>query len=367
MALTSNAGPLRVALVVLEMPMGGLEKVVVSLANELDRRGVRVKVVVAEKGDTTLLGELSPTISRSVLTGPLPVRMRELRCATAGCVTHLHIWGGKTRPPLRFAASGPVVATYHNSYTRSRLMDRVDVLSSRRIRRVIAVSDYVRDYCLGVGLRSDRLTVIHNGVRPFEQERPDPIEGTHCLAVARLVPQKDYVTMLAGVAHARDLGADIDLSIAGAAEDTAYESALRRTEASLGIGDRVTWLGQLTSGDAVLAARRRASVFLTTSRWEGFSVSVIEAMAAGQAIVASDIPPHREALGDAAAYFDPGDAEGLGQLLAKIADDGPWRAELGRRAFARSSAFSLDTCVTEHLRLYNEVLAESGTRKGKTR
>lgn len=364
--MTGGAVPLRVAFVVLEMPMGGLEKVVVSLANALDRRGVRIRIVVAEKGDTTLLGELSPTIPQFVLTGSLPARMRELRRVTAGFVTHLHIWGGKTRPLIRAMASGPVVATYHNSYARSRLTDWIDVLSSRRIRRVVAVSEYVRKYCLRVGLRQDLLTVIHNGVASPGQDQHEPIEGARCLAVARLVPQKDFGTMLAGVAHARDLGADVELSVLGAAEDTTYESALRSAEAELGIGDRVTWLGEVTSGDTVLAARRRSAVFVTTSRWEGFSLSVIEAMAAGQAIVASDIPPHREALGDAAAYFAPGDAAGLGQLLAKITDDGAWRAELGQRALARASAFSLDKCVAEHLRLYREVLAESGSEEGKT-
>lgn len=349
MAVADEATGLRIAFIVREMPVGGLERVVIGLANALAGSGAQVKVLVMEDGDNNLLGELDSAVRIVVMAGSFWLRARTLYREAKGCVAHVHFSEGRVRPIFRLFLPGPTVVTYHNRYFRPKAFDWADVFCSRAVDVLVAVSDEVRRACLHVGLPEGKLLVIRNGVVPpqhFDGVSPAP---GHCVAVARAVPQKDYRTLLTGFARACTLGAELQLTVIGSGPD---EAELQRLAVALGIGPRVSWLGEVTSAETIHATRRRAPIFLTASRWEGFSLSVLEAMAAGQAVVASDISPHREALGENGVYFAPGDALGMGEALAKLAADQDRQAELGRRGVTRAASFSLENCVAEHVHLY---------------
>lgn len=93
------------------------------------------------------------------------------------------------------------------------------------------------------------------------------------------------------------------------------------------------------SGEAIRAALAEATVYVSSSRSEGFGLPVVEAMNAGCPVVLSDIPAHREVAGDAARYFGPGDDAALTRLLLKLMADDVERERLGERARARAARF----------------------------
>ncbi|MEO3930665.1 glycosyltransferase family 4 protein [Micromonosporaceae bacterium B7E4] len=349
---------LQIAFVLREVPVGGLERAVIGLANGLVDAGHHVKLIVVEDGDNALLDQFHPAVRTIVTSGNLPARLRRLRHEVSGSVAHVQFSEGKARPAFRLMLPGPTVVTYQNRYFRSRIGDWTEVACARAADALVAVSDDVRLYCESIGLPRRKLSVIHNGVAFQAPQRPaarnpDP---HHCLAVARLVPQKDYPTLLRGFAHASSREERLRLTVIGSGSE---EPSLHQLADRLGLDGKLTWLGETNSAAVIDDFRSRAGIFLSASRWEGFSVSLLEAMAHGQAVVASDIAPHREALADDCVYFPVGDPAALGDRILGLAADRARQEKLGMAGRRRAEAFSETASLEKYLALYRRVSAVS--------
>jgi glycosyltransferase involved in cell wall biosynthesis len=93
---------------------------------------------------------------------------------------------------------------------------------------------------------------------------------------------------------------------------------------------------------------------VVTSLGEGFGLPAVEAAACGGPVVLSDIPPHRESLGDAARYFAAGDSAALARELSELLQDAALRRELGERGRRRVSGLSWDRSANVLRRLIDE-------------
>ena len=102
-----------------------------------------------------------------------------------------------------------------------------------------------------------------------------------------------------------------------------------------------------------------ASALAFPSRYEGFGLPVLEAMAHGTPVVAADAASVPEVAGDAALYFAPGDAEGLARELARVLSDRVLVARLSAAGVARAATFSWDRCADETLAIFEGVAAET--------
>lgn len=133
------------------------------------------------------------------------------------------------------------------------------------------------------------------------------------------------------------------------------EGRLRALAAELGLGGRVRFAGEVAE-----AAHRFSAfdVFAAPSRKEGLPLAVIEAMALGVPVVASDIPAHREALGEASLGLVPGTVEGFASGLERVLADAALRAGLGaeNRTRARSEFDARDMLAAVE-GVYKEALA----------
>jgi glycosyltransferase involved in cell wall biosynthesis len=105
----------------------------------------------------------------------------------------------------------------------------------------------------------------------------------------------------------------------------------------------------------------RAAIFVSPARYEPFGLSVLEAAAAGCALLLSDIPTFRELWDGAALFCDPTDHQALHDALAGLCSDGEKRAELQRAARARSRDFPLARTAKAYADLYRS-LAERPRR-----
>jgi glycosyltransferase involved in cell wall biosynthesis len=191
-------------------------------------------------------------------------------------------------------------------------------------------------------LRS-RVVVVHNGVdtklfRPADEPRED---GTlHVVYVGRMLPDKGPDVLLDALLRLgrTDVRATF-VGTVGFAPDAPlsdYERTLRRTAAPL--GDRVTWLPFRPRAD-VAALLRTADVVVVPSRWpEPFALTVLEGMASGAAVVASDVGGIPEAAGDAGVLVPPDDDGALAEALEALADDAVLlaRARAAGRAHAEA-------------------------------
>lgn len=115
-------------------------------------------------------------------------------------------------------------------------------------------------------------------------------------------------------------------------------------------------LGQVDEAElAALLARR--PVFVSAATFEPFGLAVLEAAAAGCALVLSDIPTFRELWGGAAVFVPAADAAGFARAVDTIAADAPRRDELGRKAAARASRYTPEACAAQTAAIYDRLLA----------
>ncbi len=124
----------------------------------------------------------------------------------------------------------------------------------------------------------------------------------------------------------------------GGAPGWKYEPIFERVKA-LGIQDRVRFEGQIAQDDLPLWYNACA-VFAYPSLYEGFGMPVLEAMACGAPVVASNVTSLPEVVGDAGLMVAPTDAAGLAQALKRVLSDDALRADLSRRARERAARFT---------------------------
>ncbi len=239
----------------------------------------------------------------------------------------------------------PAVVTIHDlSFEREPgLMGRKDRFvfrtvvprAARRAARILTVSDRTREDLRGLyGIPDERIVVTRNGVdRAFS-----PGAGAHdyALVVGAVQERKNP---LAALAAAEEAG--LPLVVAGPAKEPALARELERR------GARLT--GYVEQAELV-ELYRGAAVLLQASRYEGFGLPVVEAMASGTPVVAVDEPALREVGGDAVLYADEA---GLGEaVLLALAD----RERLSSAGIERAKEFTWEAAARRTLEVYREVL-----------
>jgi glycosyltransferase involved in cell wall biosynthesis len=128
-------------------------------------------------------------------------------------------------------------------------------------------------------------------------------------------------------------------------------SRLARLAHSLHIADRVVWLPSVGEREVVMLMQA-AVALVQPSLYEGFGLPVVEAMACGCPVVASDIAPIREIAGGAAILAPPGDATRLAAAIRDLAGSSERRRALVEQGLERARAFSWDRCARETLEVY---------------
>jgi glycosyltransferase involved in cell wall biosynthesis len=205
---------------------------------------------------------------------------------------------------------------------------RARLAADRLADAVITNSPSLRDEWLAENPRlQGRIVVVPNGVRVPEVDPAPPPSGgrLRLLSVGTLVANKGQSVLLNAVAALgdRDRWA---LDLVGDGPDRA---ALEEQAATLGLSDRVTLHGSLPGPD-VHALLRSTAIAVLPSYTEGLPNAVMEAMAHGVAVVASDVGGVPQLLGGGAGLMvPPGDADALSNALARLMDDPEQRAALG--------------------------------------
>ncbi len=126
---------------------------------------------------------------------------------------------------------------------------------------------------------------------------------------------------------------------------------LARLARELGVADRVRWLPRVQRAD-IVTLMQSAGALIQPSIYEGFGLPLVEAMACGCPIVATDIPVFREVAGDAAAFAPPQDVPHLGAILRDVVQSAERRCEMAAAGLDRSRHFSWARCAAETLDVY---------------
>ena len=209
---------------------------------------------------------------------------------------------------------------------------------------VVAVSGGVRDALVGPlphRLDPERVVVVPNPVDADEIVRlagapvPRPVRMRLC-AVGRLVSAKGFDVLVEALARA-DLGAAWELVIVG---DGPLRNGVEQAVARHRLGAQVRLVGHLANPYPLVAS---ADIVVQPSRWEGFGIAVLEALALGRPVIATSCPGGvAEILGGGrfGVLVPPGDADALAGGLRRLADDRRLRELLAELGPGRAADFS---------------------------
>ena len=369
----TSQGLVRVAHIILNLNYGGMERLLHSLARRLPSKGFDVHIVVldyygrfAEGLEDKVTLHQAPPMSRLSLF--YPRELARLLRGIAPDVVHSHtgVWL-KAAHAARLAGVPSAVHTEHGRPDPVPLLDRlIDTRASRWTDVTIAVSDALADVLRREVVHDPtRVRVITNGVdtgrlRPpadrkaLRRELGIPDGALVLGSVGRLEPIKDFPLMLRAFAQ---LGEHLKegspwLVLVG---DGSEREALERQAADLGVGKRVRFLGWRPDAEKLYGA---FDLFTLSSRSEGTSISLLEAMSSEVCPIVTDVGGNRAVLGPELDFLlvPAQEAAALASAWQRQLADPSGRAALGYKARLRvEQQFSLDRVVEEHVSLYHEL------------
>lgn len=222
-------------------------------------------------------------------------------------------------------------------------------LAARSADRVICVSRYTaRDVVDRYRVPEDRIRVIGEAPSLALGDGPPPA-GPYLLGVGDLRVKKDFITLVDAWRVLRRRGLEHRLILAGA--DGGEAGRLR---AAAG-GEPLELTGYVTDRE-LDALMRGADLLIHPSRHEGFGLVLLEAMARGTPVLAAWASALPETAGSAAAYFEPGAAGALAELIADLLGDVERRTELIARGHERIAACSWRATAQATADVYRELL-----------
>lgn len=244
-------------------------------------------------------------------------------------------------------------------------------MSVGRARRVIAVSRQTADDVAHF-LRADpsRIHVIPNGVdakfSPGDSAAVEKFRRVHKLPprywlyLGTLEPRKNLPLLLDAFARYRGAvlssragGDDVTLVLAGGT-GWHFDAIFERVQA-LGLGDAVVFPGFIPSED-LPDWYRAAELFLYPSRFEGFGLPVLEAMACGTPVLCSDAPGVREVAGDAAWRLPPDDAQAWQAAMLAAGQAPRRRARMRNAGLARAAGFTWGRAAAATVEVYERIV-----------
>ncbi len=229
----------------------------------------------------------------------------------------------------------------------------------RRADAIITVSESSRrDIIQNMGIaleRQERVVAIYEGAAdryaPTES-RTDSSAHT-ILYVGRMDPYKNVSALVRAFAQVRKLAnVDVRLQLIGPRDDR-YPEVQRLIEQEK-LQPYIDWPGYV-SGENLLEAYRRASVFVLPSLYEGFGLPVLEAMACGTPVICSNRASLPEVAGDAALLFDPDNEGALVQALLSVLTDSDVRHALRTKGLRRAAQFSWSETARQTVAVYERL------------
>jgi len=377
----SSMRALKVMHVTNSMSLGGTEKVVLRVATQLTD-GFEHSVCCMRSFDPDLVSAcLPPGQFRALNLAPsrfaffVPKLVQAIRAAKPDIV-HSRNWGAIEAAIAARLAGVPVVIHSEHGYeveslTKTpRRQQWMRKLVCSTADAFFTVSRELRDFHAGqAGVDRNKIRVIYNGVdtvrfgpRPASRSKVRAAFGIApgdfvAGAVGRIVPIKDYKTLLQATSVLATQVPNFKLMIVGDGPELQSVSALAK---SLGVPDRVLIAGRRDDIPDLLGAM---DVFVQASLREGMSNTLLEAMSTGLPALVTRVGGNPEVIheGRTGWMFAPGDFESLSQLLLKLAEDTDLRAAAGQGGRLRvQQIFSNQTMLDNYRSLYLEL---AGKRK----
>ena len=227
---------------------------------------------------------------------------------------------------------------------------------------VFAVSDRVRRFCIDVDrIEPDRVQTIYNGITFSNNSLPlrsiSAASGMHVISLGNIRRVKGFDVFIRAAALIVPLFPNVSFSIAGDVLEPDYFAELQSLIFSLNLGVVFSFIGGVSDIQRYLYG---ANIFVSSSRSEGFSNAIIEAMAAALPVVATNVGGNAEAVIDGVnGYLVPSDdPETLSTAILALLSNPKQAMAMGLAGQKYASEhFSIDAMMTRIVGIYDKLLA----------
>jgi glycosyltransferase involved in cell wall biosynthesis len=271
----------------------------------------------------------------------------------------------------------PLTAPADHAGLRDRVVRLLTPGSLRRADRVLTVSATVAAEIRALFPETAaKLTAIPDGIETDffcprgADATPGPIHarigwaGPYVLCLGALSARKNLEVAIRGFGEYRarrdPAAGEIKLVLAGMCRSRAYESRIRRLADA--VAPAAVRFAGFVDDEACRSLLQHAAVVLAPSRGEGFDLPPLEAMSCAVPVVCSELPVHRELLGDDAVYFPTDQPTALADALLRLDTDPALRRRLARQGPARAARYTWPAAMQSLANLYGELLASARAR-----
>lgn len=368
---------MKVLLVITGLGVGGAEKVVTSLADQLVDLGHEVVIayltgeaLTVPKHDCIRLVNLKVNSARGLGSGYLQLRkiIKEFKPDVVHShLVHANILCRMLRPTITIPR---LISSAHNTNEEGRFR----MLAYRLTDQLTDISTNVSDEAVEAfieqnAVKSERILTVHNGISTTEfvfsesarneiRTELEILEGDKLLlAVGRLNEQKDYPNLLSAIEKLSNKYQNITIAIAGHGP---LLEKLQKYANNLDVSHKVKFLGVRRDIPSLMSA---ADVFVLSSAWEGFGLVVAEAMACNRVVVATDCGGVKEVVGDAGFLVPPKDPLALTNALERALNlNADESIQLGKEARERVlEHYSLTAATEKWINIYSAPINEIKT------
>lgn len=242
---------------------------------------------------------------------------------------------------------------------RQRLYLRYSTLwSARMASQIIAISEATkRDLLHYTGIAAEKISVIYHGVHqrfhPHSSEQTQAtaakygLQGEYLLFISTIQPRKNLVRLIEAYAQARQRCPDLPILALGGKTGWLTEQINQQAQ-QLGISDHVAFLGYVADND-LPALLSGATIYLLPSLYEGFGMTVLEAMASGVPVITSNVSSLPEIAGDAALLVEPTQTDAIAAAIAELWQNPQQRHDLAQRGLTWAKQWTWQRCAEQTL------------------
>jgi glycosyltransferase involved in cell wall biosynthesis len=280
-------------------------------------------------------------------------------------IAHVHLF-----PSLYFVALSKLffllkvklIFTEHSTSNRrieSFFFKPLDSFIYKKYAKIVCITEDIKNVLKRyIDLTDDKLLVIENGVDIKKIEIAKPMQNFNDLfkgikkedklliQVSSFHKPKDQLTVIKSLLL---LPKYVKLILVGSGVDLKLSLDL---VANLNLNKRVFFLGNRSDIPNLL---KTADIVVLSSKYEGLSLSSIEAMASGRPFIASTVPGLKEVVEGAGILFEQGDSEQLAKEILKLLNNKNLYNKIVKTCLERAKQFDISIMVDNHIKLYNEI------------
>jgi len=357
--------PLNVVHIIDGLGIGGAERHLVNIVNAMNEDERAVVCIGRKPRGASFHQSLAPAVTQAFIrirSYDWPVSVLKLASflrRNRTDVVHTHMYRANLYGCLAAKlAKVPVIVTSEHGENpwksfSHRWLERNIISNIADVR--LCVSKKILDKRRNIdGVPIEKLRLTVNGtvlpkLGPGTVQNNVPVIGT----VGRLIDAKDYSRLLRAIAILKDKHYKFRVDVVGNGPEM---DALKKTTRDLELGDTVQFVGTVTDVDTYY---RSFDMFVSSSKREGLPIALLEAMAYGLPIVATDVGASAETVcnGEGGLIVAPNDTTALADALKRLLDDATLRARLGGAARRRvEKHFSVSKLAHDYLSMYRQIL-----------